>query len=159
MKKLMIIVLLVLISGITFGQNNVDLRNELVSRLVGEWKNIDPNTGGITKVIVTIENNELAINAFGKCHPTDCEWGKVKAHEIAAGVDYNDNTLPFDYLLAIWEIGGKSKNDMTEIMKITIETGPKPKLHIDATTIFNDKRESSDYHGYATMVKNSQTEI
>jgi len=159
MKKLVIISILVLLSGITFGQINDDLRNELVSRLVGEWTNIDSNTRGISKVIITIENNELAISGFGKCSPTDCEWGKVKAHEIAASVDYNDNILPFDYLLAIWEIDGKSKNDITEIMKITIETGPKPKLHIDCTTIFNDKRESSDYHGYATMVKNSQSEI
>lgn len=159
MKKLIVLTILILIAGITFGQKNIDLRNELVSRLVGEWTNIDPNTRGISKVIITIENNEFAISGFGPCSPTDCEWGKVKAHEIAASIDDNDNILPFDYLLAIWEIDGKSKNDITIIMKINIETGPKPKLHIDKTSIFNDKRESSDYHGYATMVKNSQTEI
>ena len=147
----MIIVLLVLISGITFGQNNVDLRNELVSRLVGEWKNIDPNTGGITKVIITIENNELAISAFGKCHPTDCEWGKVKVHEIAASVDDEDNILPFDYLLALfWEM-----DFAKTIMKITIETGPKPYLQIETITLFNDDSGRRDYHGYSTMVKNS----
>ena len=157
MKKLIIIGILVLLSGITFGQKNIDLRNELVSRLVGEWINIDPNTPNITKVIITIENNELSISAFGRCSPTDCEWGKVKAHEIAASIDDNDNILPFDYLHAIWEIDGKSKNDITVIMKITIETGPKPKLHIDYTTIFNDNSERSDYHLYETMVKNNQT--
>ena len=154
MKKLVIIGILVLLSGITFGQKNIDLRNELVSRLVGEWKNIDPNTGGITKVIVTIENNELAISAFGKCHPTDCEWGKVKAHEIAASVDNEDNILPFDYFLAIWEMGYSKK-----ILKITIETGPKPYLQIETITLFNDDSERRDCHGYSTMVKNNQTEI
>ena len=151
MKKLIIIGILVLLSGITFGQKNIDLRNELVSRLVGEWTNIDPNTGSITKVIIKIENNELAISAFGKCHPTDCEWGKVKAHKIAASVDNEDNILPFDYLLAIWEM------DFAKIiLKITIETGPTPKLHIDTTTIFKDNSVRSDYHLYSTMVKNSQ---
>ena len=154
MKKLVIIGILVLLSGITFGQKNIDLRNELVSRLVGEWKNIDPNTGGITKVIVTIENNELAISAFGKCHPTDCEWGKVKAHEIAASVDDEDNILPFDYFLAIWEMGYAKT-----IIKITIETGPKPYLLIEKITLFNDDSGRRDYHEYATMVKNSQTAV
>ena len=154
MKKFFIIGILVLLCGITFGQKNIDLRNELVSRLVGEWENIDPNTGRTTKVIVTIENNELAISAFGKCHPTDCEWGKVKAHEIAASIDNEDNILPFDYFLAIWEMGYSKK-----IMKITIETGPKPYLLIETITLFKDDSGRTDCHGYSTMVKNSQAEI
>ncbi len=130
MKKVFI-VLIILTSLVfnSFSQEQTNLRNKLVSRLVGEWTNIDSITGNVTKVIITNDNNELSINAFGKCVPTDCEWGKVRVYERAASID--DNVLPFDYLLAIWEIDGKMKNDITEIMKIKIETGPEPKLHIE----------------------------
>ena len=137
----------------SFSQEQTDLRNELVSRFVGEWVNLDSNTGNLTKVIITNDNNELLINAFGKCHPIDCEWGKVKIHEIAASIDNDDNVLPFDYLLALWEIEGAIKNAMTEIMKITIETGPKPKLHIETITIFNDNSGRRDYHWFGIMKK------
>lgn len=159
MKKLIITFILVLICGILFGQNSIDLRNELVSRLVGEWTNINPKTPNLTKLIISYESNEFSIEAFGNCTPTDCEWGNVKAHEIAASIDIDFNILPFDYLLAIWEFDGQIKNAMTKIMKIEIETGPKPKLHIETISLFNDNRESSEYHLFETMVKKSQTEI
>ncbi len=41
----------------------------------GTWKNKDTNTGGITKVIIS--GNETKIHAYGKCHPTDCDWEKT----------------------------------------------------------------------------------
>ena len=159
MKKLIVLASLILLAGITFGQKNIDLRNELVLRLVGEWTNIDTNTANVTKIIITNDNNEVSISAFGKCNPTDCEWGKAKAHEIAASVDSDDNILPFDYLLAIWKFDGQIKNAMSIIMKIEIETGPEPKLHIETISLFNDNRESSEYHLYETLVKNSQTKF
>ena len=139
----------------SFSQEQTNLRNKLVSRLVGEWTNLDSNTGSLTKIIITNDNNELSIQAYGKCHPTDCEWGKVKVHEIAASIDDDDNILPFDYCLAIWEIDGKIKNALTQIMKITIETGPKPKLHIETITIFNDNSGRSDTHLYEIIEKKS----
>ena len=148
MKKVnLVLFILVTLNFNSFSQGQTNLRTNLVSRLVGEWVNIDSQTRGITKVVIH-NNDEFSISAYGKCHPTDCEWGKVKVHEIAASVDDDDNILPFDYCLAIWEMGFAK-----EIMKITIETGPKPKLHIETITIFNDDRDSSDYHSYHIMKK------
>lgn len=148
MKKVnLVLFILATLNFNCFSQGQTNLRTNLESRLVGEWVNIDSQTGGITKVIIH-NNDEFSISAYGKCHPTDCEWGKVKVHEIAASVDDEDNILPFDYLLALWEM-----DFAKTIMKITIETGPKPKLHIETITIFKDNSERSDYHSYYIMEK------
>lgn len=43
---------------------------------VGTWVNKDANTRGVTRLVVTSAGgNNLNIQVFGKCHPTDCEWG------------------------------------------------------------------------------------
>ena len=42
---------------------------------------------------------------------------------------------------------------MTSIMKIGIESGPKPKLHLETITIFNDNSERRDYHLSEIMQK------
>ena len=154
MKKVLLVlfVLSALIIN-SFGQEQTDLNNKLLSRYAGVWENVDSQTVDLTKVIITNDNNELFINAFGKCNPRDCEWGKVKIFEIAASIEEEKNVLPFDYLLAIWEMDGQIKNAMTIIMKITIKSGPNPKLYIDTITIFNDNSERSNYHDLNIMMK------
>ncbi|MBE0677464.1 MAG: hypothetical protein IH592_01745 [Bacteroidales bacterium] len=47
----------------------------VASSMDGTWKNSDPNTRGITKVIIS--GNGTRIQTFGSCSPTDCDWGKV----------------------------------------------------------------------------------
>ena len=48
--------------------------NPLSDNISGTWINTDANTAGITKLIIT-GNNKM--ETFGKCSPTDCEWGGV----------------------------------------------------------------------------------
>lgn len=157
MKKASIISLIILFSIVlnTYSQTQTELRDKLISELLRVWVNVDSNSGGLTKVIITNDNNELSINAFGKCHPIDCEFGKVKIHEIAASIERDNNVLPFDCLLANWSIDGAVKNAMTVIMKITIETSPNPKLHVEKITIFNDNSGRSDYHEFEILKKQS----
>lgn len=58
----------------------------------GSWVNVDANTSAITKAKVRFQCQDLVINGelyppgfpyyihlFGKCHPTDCDWGEVGA--------------------------------------------------------------------------------
>ncbi len=45
------------------------------SSLDGTWKNSDPNTRGITKVVIS--GNGTRIQTFSSCSPADCDWGKV----------------------------------------------------------------------------------
>lgn len=47
---------------------------------VGAWMNDDSETGGITRILVkTSGASDLEVNAFGKCHPMDCDWGFASA--------------------------------------------------------------------------------
>jgi hypothetical protein len=60
--------------------------------LGGTWRNIDANTRSVTKVTITMTScadtvvcdlsgicthgkTVYAIRTFGRCHPTDCDWG------------------------------------------------------------------------------------
>jgi hypothetical protein len=45
------------------------------SSLDGTWKNPDPNTRGITRVVIS--GNGTRIQTFSSCSPADCDWGKV----------------------------------------------------------------------------------
>jgi len=132
------------------GQTPTNLRNDFVSILVGEWINVNPE-GALTKVIITKEENKLWISAFGDCEPVDCEWGKVKLHEIVGRVE-----VPFDYLYAIFEIDGQIENELTEIMKITLKTSSNTKyyrLYIENTGLFNGNYERKNYHDSYIMKK------
>ncbi len=41
------------------------------------WLNDDPATNGITKIIITNTGQTLHIHPYGKCTPTDCDWGTL----------------------------------------------------------------------------------
>ncbi|MEO8582838.1 MAG: hypothetical protein ABI415_03515 [Flavitalea sp.] len=45
----------------------------------GTWANGDANTTGITKLIIS---NNQQVQVFGKCSPTDCDWGKVALSDL-----------------------------------------------------------------------------
>jgi beta-lactam-binding protein with PASTA domain len=46
---------------------------------IGTWVNVDTNTRTITKVQIRRDGGQMAIHMWGKCHPTDCDWGEVTA--------------------------------------------------------------------------------
>ena len=72
-KFLSTIIMLVMLTAVTSALN-----------LNGTWVNENENTGGITKLV--IRNGAGNIEAWGKCHPRDCDWGKVRFHHTAKGI-------------------------------------------------------------------------
>ena len=64
--------------------------------LVGDWRNINPSTNAMTRSLVTFTCGDVILcdtngnctggesyystQMFGKCSPTDCAWGKVRAY-------------------------------------------------------------------------------
>jgi hypothetical protein len=54
------------------------------NQLEGTWRNIDPNTRAMTRVDLRMytcgdtpgTQTTYRLRAFGKCHPTDCDWGE-----------------------------------------------------------------------------------
>ena len=64
----------------------------------GKWANADPNTRSLTRAELRftcqdqILNGQLYppgppwhIHLWGKCHPTDCDWGEVGAQNVTIG--------------------------------------------------------------------------
>jgi hypothetical protein len=50
-----------------------------IEQFVGQWTNVDAETRGLTKVEVSrLGASSLIVRAYGKCHPTDCDWGAVQ---------------------------------------------------------------------------------
>lgn len=46
---------------------------------VGTWVNKNPNTRSVTRFVVKkVGADKLAVQVFGKCHPTDCNWGSAR---------------------------------------------------------------------------------
>jgi hypothetical protein len=67
----------------------------------GDWHNIDPNTRAMSRVIVDFVCSDVILcdtsghctggdssyymHPFGKCSPTDCDWGRLKATDMGGG--------------------------------------------------------------------------
>ncbi|MCP3961001.1 MAG: hypothetical protein GY719_24410 [bacterium] len=67
----------------------------------GNWTNVDPNTRGLTRANLRFVCQDLVLNGqlyppgppwyvhlYGKCHPTDCDWGEVGARRLESGYVY-----------------------------------------------------------------------
>ena len=48
-------------------------------QFIGTWFNDDVNTSGITRVMIDMDG-PLFVHPFGKCHPTDCDWGTLSVN-------------------------------------------------------------------------------
>jgi hypothetical protein len=59
------------------------------SPIVGTWKNVNPNTEGLLKLIIAQSGTGVTIEGFGACSPTPCVWGSVPAMNYAANVTGN----------------------------------------------------------------------
>lgn len=57
-----------------------------IPQFTGTWKNTDPNTKGLTALLITGRGQALRMRAWGKCHPQDCDWGEVDAQAYARDV-------------------------------------------------------------------------
>ncbi len=58
-----------------------------VTNLLGDWINIDPNTRGITRIVITSNSGVLNVHVYGSCVPTDCDWGTTTGTPYAKSVD------------------------------------------------------------------------
>jgi hypothetical protein len=67
------------------------------------WVNVDP-TGGLTKLNITQLGSDYLVEGFGKCHPTDCEWGATSLRLGEYGIGDSDCT----WGVAVLEFGWKS---------------------------------------------------
>jgi len=46
------------------------------SGFVGDWTNKDFQTRGITRVKIRLDGTNVIAHVWGRCHPTECDWGE-----------------------------------------------------------------------------------
>ena len=61
--------------------------------LAGSWINDNIDAPGMTQMVVRRDGGRILVHAWGRCTPTDCDWGE------AAADTYNG------YLIANWDHG------------------------------------------------------
>jgi hypothetical protein len=71
-----------------------------VGDFLGQWTNTDAAADGVTRVAVSRTGAALRLRVFGRCHPTDCDWGQANAVAFAPGA------------------GGNVENDATTVMAV-----------------------------------------
>jgi hypothetical protein len=57
-----------------------------IRQFSGTWKNVDPETGGLTTLRIDVSGTRVRIQAWGKCHPHDCAWGYAEGTAYAPSV-------------------------------------------------------------------------
>jgi hypothetical protein len=45
----------------------------------GTWSNVNRDTRDITSITINADKHGPNMHVFGRCHPDDCDWGKVEA--------------------------------------------------------------------------------
>jgi hypothetical protein len=74
-----------------------------------------------------------SVEAWGKCHPTDCVWGKIKLTPIGDAVEDDS----FERGFAVWEPGFASK-----YVEFAMEGDL---LRVEVITIFKDRSRRSSF--------------
>lgn len=102
-----------------------------LDRFSGYWKNVDPETSGVTALDIAVSGTAVSVQAWGKCHPTDCDWGKAAptyAYGPGVGSDLISEALA---VKAVW-IASFSETLMT------IRPVEEDRLQADVYTRFTD---------------------
>lgn len=55
------------------------------TKIAGRWTSEDSSTQGITKIEIRLDGGTVSVHMWGKCHPTDCDWGETIAEGTKAG--------------------------------------------------------------------------
>ena len=107
-----------------------------LSDFAGRWKNSNPNTRGITTLVITVQGVNVTVHAWGKCHPRDCDWGMVRATAYAPSVSSN---LARDARALVAEFRS-SFSDTLLVIK-----AKHNKLKVESYTHFTDRSHRTDY--------------
>lgn len=116
-----------------------------LSSFNGEWKNVDKNTRGITKISLSTRGSQVSIRAFGSCSPKDCDWGKVKAYPYAKSTSSNVKTAT-KALTASYKTGF---SETFLVLKLT-----RNRLTVESFTRFTDRSGRSNYNNRYTFTRN-----
>jgi hypothetical protein len=53
---------------------------------LGEWRNVDAQTRGITRFTIVADDGRFVAHAWGRCFPDECDWGETDATTSETGL-------------------------------------------------------------------------
>jgi hypothetical protein len=117
-----------------------------LAQFAGDWRNVDTNTGGITKINIAISGDSANVHVWGKCHPTDCDWGDVTAFTFSPDVS-SDPISQAQALMARYDAG---------FSETTLFIKPQGnRLSVQSYTRFKDNSGRSNYGSSDVFQKNA----
>ncbi len=114
-----------------------------IGEFEGKWQNVDGNTGGLTALEISLAGDQVKVHAWGKCHPTDCDWRVADATAFAPRVE---SALPGNAqtLMAVF------KTAFSESI-LVINPAEWNKLRVELLTRFTDQSGRSAYSAVYTF--------
>ena len=120
--------------------------NDLQDVIAGSWVNSNPHAGGVTRANITDNTpsdaqEDLLLNFYGSCIPTDCDWGPTEMHEVGSSIA--DQTP--EYAVANYDLDFKST-----FVTSRFESGD---LIVGTYNVFHDDSGRSNYFNEERMWK------
>jgi hypothetical protein len=97
---------------------------------LGNWKNVDPNTRGLLRIVV----DRTSIHPYGSCGGSECDQGRHRTQSFASHVEGHDTAA----LLAEWD-------DLAARRVFTLMLEADGRLRVQTFSHFIDGSEQSDY--------------
>lgn len=116
--------------------------NAQKEKFVGAFVAEDPNTRGISRLTL---GDDDRVNVWGRCHPTDCDWGTETIFAYAPSVDAHLQSSA-RAISAIYV-----KGHATTIL--VIRPLKDDKLRVDVFTRFTDRSGRTAYTAKFIMVR------
>jgi hypothetical protein len=104
---------------------------------MGNWKNTNPNTKGLTTLHITQASAQVMVHAWGKCSPTDCDWGNMPGYAYAPNVSANLNATA-EAITVVHKVG------FAENLLIIRRAQPN-QLRVETYTRFTDNSGRTAY--------------
>lgn len=120
-------------------------RPALVAAAFGSWKNVS-STGSLAGLKITNTTASPVVQAFGRCTPTACDWGKVRGITYGASISSTTGRT----VLAPYVFGFKKAQLGITFSRTAAGT---PILTVAEYSEFTDGSGRSNYVNYETFVR------
>jgi len=107
-----------------------------INQFSGTWKNVNPETRGLTTLKIDVRWTRVRIQAWGSCHPRDCAWGQAEGTAYAPSV--SDNLAETAQVVSTIYITSFSQT-------ILVIRAVEGQLEVEAMTKFTDQSGRASY--------------
>jgi hypothetical protein len=113
--------------------------------LAGTWVNTNHATTNIVDLVVSTSAKGIAVDGFGACSPTPCQWGRIAGTVFGPDVSATAGTA----FAAQWNFG------FARTVLLAVYSAPKrvPTLTVTEFTTFTDGSHRSNYTADETFTK------